>query len=173
MRMSIEAYDTLHKKLFPLPIPEQRPSTINGELHYMSLEDSMPLRFTDEHQPSKKSRTTAPLPSTLVDVSVRGRGRGGSMGEVPAQAEVEDQELPRGFHLKLQQLKRWRKWKNISLGHTTRTRGLLHCLECKKPRCIYSMNAISEMQPSGSCRTEEQMDCMYMFLAFSTFSLKN
>ena len=138
--MPIEPYDTLHTKLTPFPILEQRPSTINGELHYLPLEDSMPLTFTYEHQPSKKNRSTTPLPSTRANASIRGRGKGGSMGRgartsrgrgpsratagIPSQASTTQTIAQR---------------KNFSLGQTTRTRRLVQCMERKKPRCIYSL----------------------------------
>ena len=53
LRMPMEAYEKVHSKLFPLPIPQARPDE-SGELRYLSLEDTMALPFTDEHQPSKK-----------------------------------------------------------------------------------------------------------------------
>ena len=56
LRMPREAYDKMHTNLFPLPIPEERNGIPSGELRYLSLEDTMKLPFTDDHQPSKQSR---------------------------------------------------------------------------------------------------------------------
>ena len=47
LRMPREAYDKMHTNLFPLPIPEERNDIPNGELRYLSLEDTMKLLFTD------------------------------------------------------------------------------------------------------------------------------
>ena len=55
LRMSREAYDKLHTNLFPLPIPVERDGAPIGELRYLSLEDTMKLIFTDDHQPSKQA----------------------------------------------------------------------------------------------------------------------
>ena len=126
--MPIEACDTLYTKLFPLPIPEQRPSTISGELHYLSLEDSMSLPFTDEHQPFKKNRSTAPLPSTLADASIRGRDRGGSMGRGARTCKDRGPRATAGIPFQASTTQNMAQRKKFSLGHTTCTRGLVHCL---------------------------------------------
>jgi hypothetical protein len=73
--------------VFPLPIPQAHPRDYSGILHYMSLEESLAMPFTDEHQPSKMSKVAAtstknseatPYPTIIRgrDRGMRGRGRG-------------------------------------------------------------------------------------------------
>ena len=84
LRMPMEAYEKVHSKLFPLPIPQARPDE-SGELRYLSLEDTMALPFTDEHQPSKKAKTAAPVNSSPVGATrvPKGRGKGAKAKSAP------------------------------------------------------------------------------------------
>jgi len=75
LRIPIEAYEKLQRKLSPLHIPQSSPGVPAGELRYMSIEDSIALPFTDAHQPSKKTLAVVDTPSTTQS-SGRGRGRG-------------------------------------------------------------------------------------------------
>jgi hypothetical protein len=59
LRMPIIAYHEIHNTLFPLPIPQARPRDDSGILHYMPLEKSLAMPFTDEHQRSKMSKVAA------------------------------------------------------------------------------------------------------------------
>ena len=53
----------MHTNIFPLPIPEERNWIPSGELRYLSLEDTMTLPFTNDHQPSKQAgRATSEQP---------------------------------------------------------------------------------------------------------------
>ncbi len=71
MRMPIEAYLEVQSKLFPLPIPKPTPITHGGVLVYISMEVSMRLPFTDEHQPSKKARVAATVAHDVISTSGR------------------------------------------------------------------------------------------------------
>ncbi len=51
-----EAYDKVDTNMFPLPIPEDRNDIPRGELRYLTLEDTMKLSFTYDHQPSEQAR---------------------------------------------------------------------------------------------------------------------
>jgi hypothetical protein len=41
---------------------------------------------------------------------------------------------------------------------------VVRCMECEKPRCVYSAQAISKMKPLGEHTKEEAIDCRYYFL---------
>ncbi len=49
--------------------------------------------------------------------------------------------------------------RNFALGHLTRIRGLVQCMECHKTRGIYSLFAPANMEQSGDFKIEEQLDC--------------
>ena len=170
LRMPVETYQEVHSKLFPLPIPKSAPITPGGALVYMSMEESMRLPFTDVHQPSKKAQVVPTISQGVTSTSSRlvtpgiGRGRGsrgrgtGGRGprgrgeanvvlrvtDVPSQASTT-QKIP------------YRR--NFPLGHKLRLRGVVQCLECTKPRCIYSAIAIANMQPPGVFTPQEQVEC--------------
>jgi hypothetical protein len=161
LRMPREVYDKLHTNLFPLPIPGERDGTPIGELRYLSLEDTMKLPFTDDHQPSKQARRVA-LDQQKQD-SIAGGGSGNPKKKrsrkgvrgvattpdvppitIPSIASTTQKAPPR---------------KNFELGHISRLRGLVQCMECQKPRGIYSLLAPANMKPSGDSTIEEQLDC--------------
>jgi hypothetical protein len=72
----------LRAHLFPLPIPKLTPDTPGGDLHYMSLTESMLLPFTDAHQPSKMTRAATTAAKDSVSSSALGpiKGRGNPQG---------------------------------------------------------------------------------------------
>ena len=168
LRMPMGAYEKVHSKLFPLQIPQAQ-SDESGELRYLSLEDTMKLPFTDEHQPSKKSKTAAAVEKDSSTIgatppATRGRGRGRSRGRgrgrrgrsapVPAAAPVcvappissTFQKTPN---------------RSFPLGVVLRLRGLVHCKECQKPRGIYSQQAVQNMKPIAAEYTaEEARECI-------------
>jgi hypothetical protein len=166
LRMPIEAYTKLRAHLFPLPIPKVTPDTPGGDLRYMSLTESMLLPFTDAHQPSKMARAaaTAAKDSSSALVPIRGRGkpqgRRGSSNKVAG----DDARVVRIQNDATSSLQKIIQRKNFPLGHKMRLRGIVHCMECKKPRCIYSFNAITHMQPLGESTRAEQEDCRYMIV---------
>ncbi len=43
-------------------------------------------------------------------------------------------------------------------------------MDCQKPRCIYSMEAIAKMKPHGEHTKEEVIDCRYVIPAFISCS---
>ncbi len=52
----------------------------------------------------------------------------------------------------------------FSMGHINRLRGVVnYCMDCQKPRCIYSMQAIAKMKPAGKHTKEVGVDCKYDF----------
>jgi hypothetical protein len=53
---------------------------------------------------------------------------------------------------KIQTVKR----KKNPLGHVTRLRGVVHCMDCQKPRCIYSSQAIAQLKPPNNDHTREE-----------------
>ena len=72
LRMPREVYDKVHANLFPLPIPEERSGTPGGDLRYCSLEETMKLPFTDDHQPSKQARRAASQQQNQVSIAGQG-----------------------------------------------------------------------------------------------------
>ena len=164
LRMPLEAFTKLRANLFPLPIPNLTPDSPGGDLSYMSLTESMLLPFTDEHQPSKMTRVVATAAKDLLSPSAMGPMRGIGRARVRRgrrgsnRGASDDADL---FH-RLPQAPTTQKImqrKNFPLGHLTRIRGIVQCMECKKPRCIYSLYAITHMQPPGESSRAEQDDC--------------
>jgi len=63
------------------------------------------------------------------------------------------------------------KRKDFSLGLLNRVRGVVHCMDCQKPRCINdSMQAIAKMKPLGEHTNEEGIDCRYVIPTFISCS---
>jgi hypothetical protein len=161
LRMPREAYDKVHTNLFPLPIPGVRNGNLSDDLRYLSLDDTMKLPFTDDHQPSKQARRAASEQQIQGSISGQGvaltnkrrsRKRAGgvvaqgppTLVSVPSIASTT-QKIPNR--------------KNFKLGHLTRIRGIVQCMDCQKPRGIYSLLAPTNMKPSGDSTLEEQVDC--------------
>ena len=158
LRMPREAYDKVHANLFPLPIPEERSGTPGGELRYRSLEDTMKLPFTDDHQPSKQARRAALEQQKQVSIAGQGDAhpkKRHSRKKVGGVATIERVIVPSIASTTQKAPVR----KNFALGHLTRIRGLVQCMECHKPRGIYSLFAPANMKPSGDSTIEEQLDC--------------
>jgi len=139
LRMPILAYQELHNMLFPLPIPQASPRDDSGILHYMSLEENLAMPFTDDHQPSRMSKVAAtsaknsqaiPAPATNRGRGrgIRGRGRGRGRVVPPPVRFLS-------FYSITQTVKRI----GFAIGHLSHLRGVVHCKDCTKPRCIYSM----------------------------------
>ncbi len=154
-RMPIEAYEKLQKNLFPLPIPQSSQGVPASELRYMSFEDSIALPFTDAHQPSKKTLAVVDIPSTSQGIG-RGRGRGrrgrgGGRGNAPTPIIR--------FQSQASSIRKIPLRKQFTLGHKMRLRGIVQCVECQKPRCVYSHQSISHMVPPGESTIEEQTEC--------------
>jgi hypothetical protein len=86
--------------LFPLPIPEAKPRDDNGDLHYMSLEETLSMPFTDEHQPSKISRTAvASTKRNRVQLILRLPVLAWAEEEGEEEAEAEVERLALSAHL--------------------------------------------------------------------------
>jgi len=169
-RMPVDVYEEVHSLLFPLPMPEESPRDDTGALHYMSFEENMTQPFTDEHQPSKISkRLAATKKNSLVGgtptTSNTGRGRGnfgrgrGSTGSVPPLTFVSVSST-------IQTMKRT----NFPLGHIARIRGVVLCMDCGKPRCVYSAQAIAKMKPHGEYSKEDEIYCRFAFISSVFFN---
>ena len=137
----------------------------------------MHVPFTDEHQPSKKARVAATVAhdaistSSRVATQVRGRGRGirgrgtggrGQRGRGDANVAVRLIDVP--SLASTTQKNSYRR--NFPLGHKTRLRGVVQCMECTKPRCIYSAVSIGSMQPTGVFTPQEQVECRYAIVLY-------
>jgi hypothetical protein len=44
-------------------------------------------------------------------------------------------------------------------------RGVVLCMDCGKPRCVYSAQAFSKMKPHGEYTKEDEIDCRYAFIS--------
>ncbi len=57
-----------------------------------------------------------------------------------------------------------------------RLRGVVHCMDCQKPRCIYSSQAIAKLKPPDNDHTrEEKIDCrcvcgLFSLICFTLFT---
>jgi hypothetical protein len=162
--MPISTYEDLHKTLFPLPIPESAPRDDIGDLHYMNLSETLTMPFANEYQPSKIARAivatvnkNALAASNSSSNIGRGRGRGRGGGTRRGSAARSGAKDPIFFQ-SLKFVTQTVKKNNFSMGHINRLRGVVNCMDCQKPRCIYSMQAIAKMKPSREHTKEEGID---------------
>ena len=169
----MSAYEKVHSKLFPLPIPQAQ-SDESGELRYLSLEDTMKLPFTDEHQPSKKAKKAAAAGKDSSTIGAtppvtrgrgrsrgrgrdRGRGRGRSAPAAAAPPAAPAVCVAPSVSSTVQKT----PTRNFPLGAITRLRGLVRCMDCQKPRGIYSQQAVQNMKPIAAEYTaEEAKECI-------------
>ncbi len=117
--MPLDAYKNIYA--LPLHIP-QPPPTIRqpGDLYYMSLEEAMRIPFTAEHQPSLELRRYRSCDTTNHEgVALIGRER-----------SILDAA------------------KAIKTFNAHHVRGVVECEECMKPRCLFSVDAPSQIKPA-------------------------
>ena len=125
-----------------------------------------PLRCRRKlHLPRLHVATATLALSTLSSSIGVGRGRGRGRGRAPALPPL----LYESLKSKTQTVKR----KNFTLGHAIRLRGVVHCMDCQKPRCIYSAQAIAKMKPHGEHTREEGIDCRCAHVLFCLYFLSS
>ena len=113
---------------FPMPIPKPtNVSELSTDLHYLSFTDAKRLPFTNEHQPA--------LAATTSRVTSRQR-QAATTRQLPFSRVA--------FGPIITKLK---NTSNFKIGVSFKVRGVVECNNCHKPRCIYSLEAISKMNP--------------------------
>ena len=117
--MPLAAYEELHNK-FAMPLPLPLPSSVAGntDLHYMSFEEAVLHPYSDMHQPSLQNRR---------------RNDNLAIGGV-ALGDREPRSAPENEQ-------------NNKLAQARFIRGVVHCKDCMKPRCLYSETSPSRMKP--------------------------
>lgn len=113
----------------PLPIPVAADSQ-SSELHYMPFEEAVGQPFTDQHQPSAKRSAQ----------STHNMRRSNGVVNATRELAVAD-----GTKLALLQARC--------------VRGVVHCRDCMKPRCLYSKRALHLMTPEGDPTAAQTQAC--------------
>ena len=128
VRMPRHIYDNVMAFPMPMPIPKHVDvSEITTDLHYLSFADAQKLPFTNEHQPSLSATTLRNAARKMHATMTR--------------------QLPLSRVASGPIITKLKNRSNFKIGVSCKVRGVVECLNCHKPRCIYSQAAISQMIP--------------------------
>jgi hypothetical protein len=114
---------------FPMPMPIIKQVEVgdkSSDLHYLSFADAQVLPFTDKFQPSLEATTLRVAAKKKKTVASKNLGA----SRCALAPNIE-------------------KLKNrtcFKMGVASRVRGVVGCNNCMKPRCIYSLSAVSQMK---------------------------
>ena len=64
---------------------------------------------------------------------------------------------------------RYQASSHVIITDLSHLRGVVHCKDCMKPRCIYSMQAIANMKPPGEHTREEAIECRCVFANYAFY----
>ena len=111
-----------YKEMSALPLPISQPPLaigLSGDLHCMSLEEAMKMPFPVVHRPFFEARRARSNNNTV------------HKGVVLVRRERSTFNIARTN-------------KTFKANHVS---GVVQCLDCTKPRCIFSMDAPIRMKP--------------------------
>jgi hypothetical protein len=143
VRMPLSVYEKVLQ--YPMPMPIPKPTTVGdttADLHYMSFADAQVLPFTNAHQPS--------LAATVARLAAAAKKKAAL-----AASKTGAARLTSSMAYNITKLKNKTAFK---IGISNRVRGVVACKDCHKPRCIYSLSALSHMKPPLPQATQGNVD---------------
>jgi hypothetical protein len=127
-RMSRAVYDKVME--LPMPMPILKPAGLLDkpeDLQYLSFADAHKLPFTNKYQPSLEVialRLAVAQKKKANDRAIRGSRFASSINVTKLKNKA-----------------------SFKIGIASKVRGVVQCNNCSKPRCIYSLSALSHMRP--------------------------
>ena len=96
------------------------------DLQYLSFEDARKLPFTNKFQPS--------LEITILRVAAK------------KKKTIAAQHFGASRWALAPKILKPKNKSNFKIGIASKVRGVVGCINCMKPRCIYSLSAVSRMK---------------------------
>ncbi len=113
-----------------MPMPIVKPIGVfdkEADVEYMSFTDALKLPFTNAHQPS------------LAVTALRAASK---KKKIAASFQVPSSRISTATPIA-----KLKNRTNFKIGVAAKVRGVVECNTCHKPRCIYSLAAVSQMKP--------------------------